>query len=44
MERQVEESIWIGDDIEVKVTKIGDKRVHLAVSAPVEITIVRKPA
>ncbi|MSR91855.1 carbon storage regulator CsrA [Inconstantimicrobium porci] len=40
--RKKGESILIGDDIEVTVSKIDDGSVKLAISAPKDITILRK--
>ena len=39
--RKKDESILIGDDIEIKVTKIEDGSVKLAISAPKDMTILR---
>lgn len=39
--RKQGESILIGDDIEIKVSKIEDGNVKLAISAPKEMTILR---
>jgi carbon storage regulator len=40
--RKKGESILIGDDIEIKVTKIEDGSVKLAISAPKDMTILRQ--
>ena len=40
--RRKDESLLIGDDIEIKIVKVEDGRVRLAISAPREITILRK--
>lgn len=40
--RKKGESILIGDDIEITVTKIEDGSVKLSIDAPREITILRK--
>lgn len=40
--RKKDESILIGEDIEIKITKIEDGSVKIAISAPKEITILRK--
>lgn len=40
--RKKGESIIIGDDIEVTVVKIDDGAVKLAISAPKDVTILRK--
>ncbi|MGL6108261.1 carbon storage regulator CsrA [Romboutsia sp.] len=39
--RKKGESILIGDDIEIKVSKIEDGSVKLAISAPKDMTILR---
>ena len=36
------ESILIGDDIEISISKIEDGSVKLAISAPKNVTILRK--
>lgn len=40
--RKKGESLLIGEDIEITVVKIEDGSVRLAISAPKEITILRK--
>lgn len=40
--RKKDETILIGNDIEVTVVKIDDGSVKLAISAPRNITILRK--
>ncbi len=40
--RKKDESLLIGDDIEIKIVKIEDGSVKLAISAPRDITILRK--
>lgn len=40
--RKKGESILIGDDIEVSVSKIEDGSVKIAISAPKDVTILRK--
>lgn len=40
--RKKDESILIGDDIEIKIAKIEDGSVKIAISAPKEVTILRK--
>ena len=40
--RKKGESILIGDDIEITLSKIDDGSVKLAISAPRNITILRK--
>lgn len=40
--RKKGESILIGDDIEITIAKIDDGSVKIAISAPKEVTILRK--
>ena len=40
--RRKDESLLIGDDIEIKIVKVEDGSVRLAISAPIDITILRK--
>ncbi|KLE15061.1 carbon storage regulator CsrA [Clostridium sp. C8] len=40
--RKKGESILIGDDIEISISKIEDGSVKLAIKAPKEMTILRK--
>ncbi len=40
--RKKGESILIGDNIELKITKIDDSSVKIAIEAPRDITILRK--
>ena len=40
--RKKGESILIGDDIEITISKIDDGSVKLAINAPREVTILRK--
>lgn len=40
--RKKDQSILIGDDIEIKITKIEDGSVKIAIEAPKEMTILRK--
>lgn len=40
--RKKDQSILIGDDIEIKIVKVEDGSVKLAISAPKDITILRK--
>lgn len=40
--RKKDESVLIGDDIEIKIVKVEDGSVKLAISAPKDITILRK--
>lgn len=40
--RKKDESILIGDDIEIKIVKVEDGSVKLAIEAPRDITILRK--
>lgn len=40
--RKKDESVLIGDDIEIIVVKLDDGSVKLAIKAPREVTILRK--
>lgn len=40
--RKKDESVLIGDDIEIKIVKVEDGSVKLAISAPKDVTILRK--
>lgn len=40
--RKKDESLLIGDDIEIKIVKIDDGSVKIAIDAPKEKTILRK--
>lgn len=40
--RRKDESLLIGDDIEIKIVKVEDGSVKLAISAPRDVTILRK--
>ena len=40
--REKEQSVMIGDRIEVKVTKIGKEKVRLGIIAPPEIPVHRR--
>ena len=40
--RKKDESLLIGDDIEIKIVKFEDGSVKLAISAPRDVTILRK--
>ena len=40
--RKKDESILIGDDIEIKIIKIDDRSVKLAIDAPRDKVILRK--
>lgn len=40
--RKKNESLLIGDDIEINIVKVEDGSVKLAISAPKDITILRK--
>lgn len=40
--RRKDESLLIGDDIEIKIVKVEGGSVRLAISAPRAITILRK--
>ena len=39
--RKKDESLLIGDDIEIKIVKVEDGSVKLAISAPRDVTILR---
>lgn len=40
--RKKDESLLIGDDIEIKIVKVEDGSVKLAISATRDVTILRK--
>lgn len=40
--RKEGESILIGDDIEITISKLGDGSAKIAINAPKEMTILRK--
>lgn len=40
--RKKDESLLIGDDIEIKIVKVEDGSVKLAILAPRDVTILRK--
>ena len=40
--RKKDESLLIGDDIVIKIVKVEDGSVKLAISAPRDVTILRK--
>lgn len=40
--RKKGESLMIGDDIEITISKLDDGSVKLGISAPKEVTILRK--
>lgn len=42
--RELNESLFIGDDIEVIVTRIGNKSIRLSIRAPKDVAIVRAEA
>ena len=42
VKRKAGEEVQIGDDVTVKVTKIGDKHVKLQIDAPKNTPIIRK--
>ena len=39
--RKSGESIWIGDDIEVKIIKMGGGQARIGVNAPDDVVILR---
>jgi len=39
--RKLDESIMIGNDIEIKVVKVSGSQVHLGIKAPKSVTIYR---
>jgi carbon storage regulator len=39
--RRCNESIWLGDDIEIQVLEIAGNRVKLGISAPRELLVLR---
>lgn len=39
--RKLGEEIYIGKDIVIKVVKLGEGRVSLGISAPIEMSITR---
>ena len=42
LSRYVDESIMIGDDIEIIVSEVSGKKVKLAIKAPENVKIFRK--
>jgi len=42
LQRTLEESIMIGDDIEIKIVDVRGDRVRLAITAPANVSIHRK--
>ena len=40
--RQTEESIMIGDDVEIVIVRVGGNRVRLGINAPKRIPVHRK--
>lgn len=40
--RKKDESLLIGDDIEIKIVRVEDGSVKLAISAPKDVSILRK--
>lgn len=43
LSRKQNESIFIGDDVEVKVIAVSGGRVRLAISAPPDVRVQRSP-
>lgn len=41
LSRKVGETIWIGDDIKIVISKIGITTVSLAIEAPASVKILR---
>ena len=39
--RKAGESLFIGDDVEIKVLEVGPTQVKLGIAAPKEITVLR---
>jgi carbon storage regulator len=39
--RKLDESIIIGNDIEIKIVKVSGNQVHIGISAPKHITVYR---
>lgn len=42
LSRKKEESILIGDDIEIFIVEVGDDRVRIGINAPREMKVFRK--
>ncbi|SHE57694.1 carbon storage regulator CsrA [Clostridium fallax] len=42
IKRKEGEGLVIGDDIEINIVKVDDKTVKLAISAPKDVSILRK--
>jgi carbon storage regulator len=40
--RKLNECIYVGDDIKIKVTRIGKGRVRIGIEAPREVVILRE--
>lgn len=40
--RKIEESVLIGDEIEIKVIRLSNKKVRIKIDAPDDVRIVRK--
>jgi len=39
--RRAEESIWIGEEIQIQIVAVGGGKVHMGIRAPREIAVVR---
>jgi carbon storage regulator len=39
--RRAGESLFIGDDVEIKVLEVGPSQIKLGIAAPKEITVLR---
>ena len=42
LQRTLEESIMIGDDIEIKIVDVRGDRVRLGITAPAKVTVHRR--
>lgn len=39
--RRIGESIWLGDDIEIKILEINGKQVKIGTTAPKDVLVLR---